>query len=1278
MVLKKFLLIVSGLFLMHLCVAQDGWEYAREIEKRIVAPVFPAAEYRVTDFGAKSGLEYDSRKAFNAAIDRCSSDGGGRVVIPAGKYFVKGSIVLKSNVDLHLSEGTELVFSSDASDYLPMVPTRWEGTELYNYSPLIYAYQAVNIAITGRGVLNGQGTKNIATWKPMQKDDQQELRRMGRTGVPVYERVFGPGHYLRPAFVEPMGCQNVLIEGVSIVDATFWVIHPVYCNNVTVRNVTIRSRNPNSDGCDPESSSNVLIEGCNFDTGDDAIAIKSGRDNDAWRVGRATENVIIRNCTFRSLTNAVCIGSEISGGVRNVFIEDIDVPYTTNALYFKSNLDRGGYIENIFARNITVDSVAGSAVRFEPDYKSESQENFPTLFRGFTVENLTCNYAGGYGIDIRGFERMPVSDVLLRNVSIRKVAKPYVIENADRVRFERVSAGGKEVEYRLPNKTVSLNGMWEVAIGNERPSNYPSRVPVPGIVTMASPKLADNLDGNDPIAVDYDYVWYRLNFDLHEKPYPGAVLRIRAKYNAEVFLNGVKIGYDHHCTYSHAEFDLGGALNFEGANELIVRVGSWNTASSPSKENSAEWWRNTRAPGIWDDVTLELGQPVAVKQIRVLPDIRQKTTHCQIEVANTGRESEELTVVASVVDNGAILSRCEKQIPVATGETGVCDLSLASEMLQYWSAGKEGPSKLYTLNVKLIDSRGKLLSDNDRTFGYRGIEVRGKDVLMNGEKIMFRAENIAFVRALNRWPEAVFDEDWIRGFLRAAIHDYNFNYLRIHLGHAYGKWYDIADQEGIMIQDEWRYMHDDEPAGKEREEAEIEFTRWVRENVNHPSIVAWDQENEGNVRLPELIEKLREYDPSRLWSEEDFASTHVYEYSENIVSSPYYKLSDEKPSTILESCRLWTNEHGLLEPGENFKTSRTASGWGIYYYTPEIIGQLLADLHADLGTHFRAARIQAWAPFALLSGWVNGQNFYLGNIVDSLRPQQNLLVLKKINEPVGTSVDMLQAREWYKDRTVYKPGVRYTKNVFAWNDYGQDREAILTLSLKELSGKTQESYTARIVIPAYGTLSVPMSFTAPKVNGIYLIEPVLTFADGTAAEGPARRIMVASRDDGKLRGMMAFGGSRARIPGGQSVTGHFIGEDLPDAVEKTIQAVAGDGLLDKLSHSDDGNYTVQSTRYESRTKSIVTTAVIDRSGKVLSTRQAEALNYVDLPAPVKAAIVEALEGTVPVDESKIIKSMQNGDTIYEVSVIGSDLRYRLNIDDKGKLKAQEVLKKKPK
>lgn len=1271
--MKRLTLLFLLLMTVSALSFSQGWQNVQEIEKNIISPVFADRDYNVLHFGAEKGGMKDARPAINAAIDQCSANGGGRVFVPSGKYFIKGPIVLKSNVNLYLAEGAELVFSSDAKDYLPAVLTRWEGTEVFNYSPLIYAYHVENVAITGKGMLNGQGSKNMATWKPRQKKDQRQIRAMGRMGTPVHERLFGEGHILRPAFIEPVGCRNILIEDIKIVDATFWVIHPVACNNVIVRRVTIDSLNPNSDGCDPESTTNVLIEKCNFHTGDDGIAIKSGRDQDGWRMGQPTENVIIRDCIFESLASGVCIGSEISGGVRNVYIENVTVPKASNGIYFKSNLDRGGYIENVWVRNIAIDSVK-TAIKFDSDYKSESKENHPTRYKGFEIENVMCKYASRNAFEINGFKNMPVSNVTLKNVTVSETPGGYGVQHARNVLLQEVSVNGKRVEWTRPEKSISLNGVWDVQMGDAKPNQYSSKVPVPGILTMSVPLVAEGLHGNEQKDdVGYNYVWYRFNFNMDEKPYDAAILKIRAKYNALVFLNGKEIGYDHHCTFSHAEFDVTDAIKYQGTNELVVRVGSWNTASHPSKENSAEWWRNSRAPGIWDDVSIELGNSVGIGHIKVLPDTKNSLTLCDAEVVNRQDVNANLKIVASVFDGEALVSSMSTDIQVAPHGKSTALLKVPSDMLRYWSAGKEGDPKLYRMNVCATDRQGNIVSDKDVTFGYRNIEVAGKEVRINGERVMFRAENIAFVRALTRWQEVMFDETWIRRFLRAAVQDYNFNYLRIHLGHAYSKWYEIADQEGIMLQDEWRYMHDDEPVGEALKETEIEFRRWVKQNVNHPSIVAWDQENEGHVKIENLKNELRTYDPTRLWGEDDFYAKHIYDYSEQVIPAPYFKQAEDRPSTVFESCRLWTNEFGLLEPRENYKTSRTATGWGVYYFDKDMIGQLLADLHADIGTYYRKERLQAWAPFALLSGCVNGQNFLLGDIADSLTVQPNMkLSLIRLNEPVGVSIDMLQCQEWYKQKKLYKPGEEYGKEVVAWNDFGKNTKVVVEMNVKSLNGEKISGQCSELILPPYASSSVQMKFTAPKKNGCYILEPILTLENGEKVAGVQRRIMVGRNMDKKLNGYMAFNGRRSPIEGGESCIRNFLGFDPSAKVAQTIINAAEGGLLDRLSFAENV-YTMQSTSYRSKDDFTITTTRIDENGKILSTEETKAVNFVDIPEKTRD-IIAKLIGTVPVDESRILVKKNKGFTNYDVRLNESAIRCKVSINDDGTIREKKISK----
>ena len=439
--------------------ATDPWNKAAEIIANL-DPVnsFRDVTYLITDFGAKGDNKTPCKEAFDKAMTKCSDAGGGTILVSAGDYYMNGPLVFKSNVRVNLQKGATLHFSTDENDYLPAVLTRWEGTELYNYSPLIYAYHVNNIALTGEGTVNGNGAKKFAAWKNSQKASQEQLRKMGQEVAPVWKRVFGPGHLLRPGFIEPFGCTNVRIEGITILDSPFWVVHPIFCTNVIIRGVTVKSNNPNNDGCDPESCTNVLIENCDFTTGDDGIAIKSGRDNDAWRVGQPTENVIIRNCTFNSKINGLCIGSEMAGGVRNIFVENITLTQSSNAIYFKSNLDRGAYIENVYVRNIKAENVRTALIRFEPDYKGERSSFNPTMYRNFFIEDVSCKVSGEVGIYLNGFEGYPPRDITLRNVNIGSTPVPYCLQNSENVLFDNVIINGKELDKNpTPKPLIKLS-----------------------------------------------------------------------------------------------------------------------------------------------------------------------------------------------------------------------------------------------------------------------------------------------------------------------------------------------------------------------------------------------------------------------------------------------------------------------------------------------------------------------------------------------------------------------------------------------------------------------------------------------------------------------------------------------------------------------------------------------------------------------------------------------------------------------------------------------------
>jgi polygalacturonase len=421
-------------------------------------------------FGAAGDGMTDCTEAFARAVDACAASGGGRVVVPEG-IWLTGAIHLKSNVNLTVSRGATIRFSTDPKDYLPLVFTRWEGVELMNYSPLIYAFEQENIAVTGEGTLDGQADnihwwpwkgKEVYGWskgRPNQDPARNALFAMGDDNVPVEKRVFGEGFYLRPNFIEPYRCKNVLIEGVTLRNAPFWEVHPTLCTSVTVRNLTIDSGGPNTDGCDPESCKDVLIENCSFNTGDDCIAIKSGRNGDGRRVNVPSENIVIRNCTMKNGHGGVTIGSEITGGVRNVFAQDcrMDSPDLLNAIRLKNNAMRGGVLENLYFRRIVVGQVAHAVLTIDCNYEEGAKGPFRPVVRGVHVESVVSGKSQ-YGIDAQGLDGAPVTDVSLRGCDFRGVAHDNIVKNVRGLSLRDVRINGRMVQTAAYTGTVKLSG----------------------------------------------------------------------------------------------------------------------------------------------------------------------------------------------------------------------------------------------------------------------------------------------------------------------------------------------------------------------------------------------------------------------------------------------------------------------------------------------------------------------------------------------------------------------------------------------------------------------------------------------------------------------------------------------------------------------------------------------------------------------------------------------------------------------------------------------------
>ncbi len=386
-------------------------------------PEFPENYCNIRDYGAIGNGENKNSQAIAKAIDDCYQKGGGNVIFPEGKWLT-GPIHFKSNINLYLDKGAEIVFTTNFDDYLPVVFSKFQGMEYYNFSPPIYARDCENIAITGRGKIIGNG-EFWAKWArtPNSETERDRLFQMSQSNVPAEKRIFGQKDSgLRPSFIQFMNCKNILIEGVFIEDGPMWTVHPIYSENMIIKDIKMRTFSMNTDGIAIDSSKNILIEDSEFSTGDDSISIKSGLENEGLRVNRPSENIVIRKLRFAKGHGGVAIGSEISGGVRNVFIEKCFFNGTSSGFRIKSTKSRGGYIENIWVKNNKMNHVEENAIVFNMNYTSalnSKDVSRLTSLKNIQVENLEGDSAEE-GVDIFGQRNGIMERILFKDIWLKQ------------------------------------------------------------------------------------------------------------------------------------------------------------------------------------------------------------------------------------------------------------------------------------------------------------------------------------------------------------------------------------------------------------------------------------------------------------------------------------------------------------------------------------------------------------------------------------------------------------------------------------------------------------------------------------------------------------------------------------------------------------------------------------------------------------------------------------------------------------------------------------------
>ena len=683
-----------------------------------------------------------------------------------------------------------------------------------------------------------------------------------------------------------------------------------------------------------------------------------------------------------------------------------------------------------------------------------------------------------------------------------------------------------------PRVVLPLNGMWqcEPGMADTKPSRWTHTVQVPGFVDMCAPHLKWE---------DSNYFWYQKTFRVP----PGqdrkrALVRIeQSQYGSEVWLNGKRLGSYNGCYTSH-EYDATDAIDRTGENTLLVRVGKKDTLP-PDNASGCDSEKLSFIPGIWGDIALILTGDPRIRFVRVTPRVDEKTAEAVVRVEMNSGPARSVTVSAVVLEKKTGVKASQEirvQATIEPSRSKEVILMLPLSGMRTWSP--EDPF-LYELEVGL-KADGVETDRTRTTFGMRDFRIQGSDFFLNGKRVFLRGSNLAFHRFLSD-PDRrglPWDLSWAKKIMADIPKQHNFNFFRFHVGHAYNRWYDLADQYGLLIQDEWMSF------GRLRAGEDAirgEFTRWIEDNYNHPSIVIWDPMNEAETNEAGLAEarmlrerivpEMKKLDPTRPWEFIDFEEEHPYIYSLGPVlndarfgfARSIRDMQESRTPTLLnEFLWFWLRHDGT----PSSFTSDTVLRWLGPDSTKAQRLAYQAFLAAELVEQFRRMRVDGIAPFTYLGANAGPTaDWFLGDLRDA-RPKPVLAALGNAFSPFGVSVEL-----W--DRHFFTNELRRI-NVYVFNDSSEPRTGFVTCRILG-GGRIAFERQFPVEVAAGGTQVLPVDWIFPGKAGRYVVQA------GLAATGSAQTVAFSRK--------VAYVFEQVQVPGelgGKRIVVHDPDDEILD------------------------------------------------------------------------------------------------------------------------------------